>query len=80
MQSIDQAQLDAILGGAKDPLGETTLVAGRPQTCAAIAARDAKLFAPDNKQPNDVWFREYRNLRDGFNRLRSLEGCPPAKD
>ena len=80
MQSIDQARLDAILGGAKDPLGETTLVAGRPQTCAAIAARADKLFAPDNKLPDDKWLREYRHLRDGYMRLHSLEGCPPAKD
>jgi hypothetical protein len=79
MQFIDQAQLDEIHGGAKDPLGETALVAGRPQTCAAMMARADKLFAPDNKVSNETFFREYRNLRDGWNGLRSFEGCPPDK-
>ncbi len=84
MRSLDPSQLAEVHGGAKDddPMGPTALVAGRPQTCAAIMARGEKLFARGNDPTisNEKWLREYKKLNDGFQRLPNLSHCPPSKE
>ena len=78
---FENDQLDRIQGGASDPMGSTVLVAGRPQTCAAIMARGDRLFARayDPTISNEDWLRQYKKLNDGFQRLPSLAGCPPGR-
>jgi hypothetical protein len=68
IQGLDQRLLDHVRGGEDDPMGQTVLVAGRPQTCQAVVARGKWLFAqPDPPKPNtDWWLHEYRRLDDAF--------------
>jgi hypothetical protein len=58
-------------GGADDPLGPTVLVAGRPQTRAALEARGRRLVArgDDPTMSNEAWLRTWKRLNDAWQRL-----------
>jgi len=49
-------------------MGQTVLVAGRPQTCQAVVARGRQLIehGDDPKISNDAWLRQWRRLDDAY--------------
>jgi hypothetical protein len=69
---LDVDELERVSGGTDDPLGQTVLVAGRPQTCQAVVARGRELIAhgDDPKISNQTWLREWRRLDDAYMRFQ----------
>ena len=68
LDTLDALDLARITGGADDPMGQTVLVAGRPQTCQAVVARGRQLIehGDDPKISNDAWLRQWRRLDDAY--------------
>jgi hypothetical protein len=66
--TLDADELRHVSGGAADPMGQTVLVAGRPQTCQAVVARGRRLIehGDDPKISNESWLREWRRLDDAY--------------
>ena len=71
LRVVELDQLERVLGGADDTLGQTALVNGRPMTCGAVVARGQWLVDHGNDRsiPNDVWLRQWRRLDDAYMRF-----------